>query len=80
MSAAIEHYLSESWSEFPPRYYVPDGNRRSKISESRKPESGRALFIYGDPGYGDLVRQSFQGEAGYCQEMVKATRYHIEDV
>ncbi|WP_424016207.1 RecQ family ATP-dependent DNA helicase (plasmid) [Halorientalis pallida] len=78
---AVEHYRSASWSVISARYYDPsrDGGR-SKIAESRKPEDGRALTVYGDPGLGHLVREQHGAGEPYSQELVKAAVNHIQTV
>lgn len=78
VEAAVEHYRAESWSEISPRYYMPSEDGRSKIDEDRKPAPGRALSVWGDPGYGRLVRH--QKEAGaeqYSEELVSAAADHV---
>jgi ATP-dependent DNA helicase RecQ len=77
VSAAREHYRSESVSEISPRYYTPEEDGRSKIDESRKPEPGRALSVYGDPGYGSLVSQQWEQGDAYSQELIDAAIEYI---
>lgn len=78
VKAAVEHYRAESWNEISPRYYMPNQGGRSKIEEQRKPEPGRALSVYGDPGYGKLVSQPQNQENPYSQELVAAAVHHIK--
>lgn len=78
VEAAVEHYRAESWDEISPRYYMPDESGRSKITESRKPEPGRVLSVYGDPGYGELVSRQRDQDDRYGQELVDAAVNHIE--
>jgi ATP-dependent DNA helicase RecQ len=77
--AAVEHYRAESWDEISARYFMPerDGGK-SKIAESRKPEDGRVLSVYGDPGLGKLVREQKEAENGYSDQLVDAAVEHIE--
>jgi ATP-dependent DNA helicase RecQ len=77
---AVEHYRGESWDEISPRYFMPKENGRSKIKEQRKPEPGRVLSVYGDPGYGELVSRQHGQEDRYSQELVDAAVNHIETV
>ncbi|MDR5657810.1 RecQ family ATP-dependent DNA helicase [Halodesulfurarchaeum sp. HSR-GB] len=78
VSAAVEHYRAESVAEISPRYYMPKEDGRSKIAEERKPEPGRALAVYGDPGYGALVSQQFDQDNGYSQKLVDAAVEYIK--
>ncbi|WP_436922901.1 RecQ family ATP-dependent DNA helicase [Halosimplex amylolyticum] len=81
VEAAVEHYRAESWDEISARYYDPQrGDGRSKIAESRKPEDGRVLCTYGDPGLGGLVRDDYESESAYSDELVDASVEHVEDV
>jgi ATP-dependent DNA helicase RecQ len=77
---AVEHYRGESWDEISPRYFMPKENGRSKIKDQRKPEPGRVLSVYGDPGYGELVSRQHGQEDRYSQELVEAAVNHIETV
>ena len=78
VQAAVEHYRAESWDEISPRYYMPDESGRSKIEETRKPEPGRALSVYGGPGYGELVSRQQDDEDRYGRELVSAAVRHVE--
>ena len=78
VSAAEDHYQAESWDEISPRYYVPDEDSRSKIAEDRKPEPGRVLSNYGDPGYGELVRRVEDDGGTYDQALVDAAVSHVD--
>ncbi|WP_246308178.1 RecQ family ATP-dependent DNA helicase [Halorarum salinum] len=78
IQAAVEHYRAESWDEISPRYYLPTENGKSKIEKHRKHEPGRVLSVYGDPGYGELVSQSWEQEDTYSQELVSAAVRQIE--
>lgn len=75
---AEDHYRAESWDEISPRYYLPTDEGRSKIEEHRKPEPGRVLSIFGDPGYGMLVSRERDRQDRYSQELVEAAVKHIE--
>jgi ATP-dependent DNA helicase RecQ len=74
---ALEHYQAESWDEISPRYYMPEEDGRSKIEESRKPEPGRVLSVYGDPGYGSLVSRQQSQNNQYSSELIEAAVGHI---
>jgi ATP-dependent DNA helicase RecQ len=78
---AVEHYRSASWSVISARYYKPerDGDR-SKIADSRKPEDGRALTVYGDPGLGELVQEQRGSGEPYSQQLVETAVEHIQTV
>jgi ATP-dependent DNA helicase RecQ len=76
--AAVEHYRAESWDEISPRYYMPDESGRSKIEAERKPEPGRSLSVYGDPGYGELVSRQQEEDERYSRELVAAAVQHVE--
>jgi len=77
VDAAVDHYRAASTAEIVPRYYMPTDDGRSKITESRKPEPGRALSIYGDPGYGELVSQQLEQDEAYSQDLVDAAIKYI---
>lgn len=53
---------------------------KTKIDESRKPEDGRVLCRYGDPGLGKLVSDQHETGDGYSDEVVRAAVEHIEQV
>ncbi|MCU4799805.1 RecQ family ATP-dependent DNA helicase [Halobacteria archaeon HArc-gm2] len=78
VSAAVDHYRAESWDEISPRYYMPDEDGRSKIAEDRKPEPGRVLSVYGDPGYGELVRRAQDDGDRYDEELIDAAVHHVD--
>lgn len=78
---AVEHYRSASWSVISARYYLPDRDGgRSKIADSRKPEDGRALTVYGDPGFGELIGEQRASGEPYSQQLVKAAVEYIQSV
>ncbi|GAB7012955.1 RecQ family ATP-dependent DNA helicase [Halolamina salina] len=74
---AVEHYREEAASEISARYYMPEENGRSKISESRKPEDGRVLCTYGDPGWGARVKAQ-RGSDQYDDNLVDAAVEQIK--
>jgi ATP-dependent DNA helicase RecQ len=78
---AVDHYRSASWSVIDARYYMPerDGGR-SKIADSRKPEDGRALTVYGNPGLGERVREQRNSGQPYDQQLVEAAVEHVQTV
>ncbi|WP_206425026.1 RecQ family ATP-dependent DNA helicase [Halosimplex salinum] len=79
--AATDHYRAESWSEISARYYMPErGGGRSKIDESRKPEEGRSLCVYGDPGLGTLVSGQRDSGDPYSDQVVDAAVEHVQEV
>lgn len=77
IQAAVEHYRTESWAEISARYFMPerDGGK-SKIAESRKPEDGRVLSVYADPGLGKLVQEQKEQDR-YNDQLVDAAVEHI---
>jgi ATP-dependent DNA helicase RecQ len=79
VQAAVEHYRAESWDEISSRYFMPerDGGK-SKIAESRKPEDGRVLSVYGDPGLGKLVQEQKERKIRYSDQLVDAAVAHIQ--
>ena len=80
VQAAIEHYRTESWDEISARYFDPDRKGgRSKIPGSRKPEDGRVLTVYGDPGIGALVKQQKERDECFSNEVVDAAVEHIQE-
>jgi len=78
VDAAVHHYQATSWDEISPRYYYPDEDGRSKIPEDRKPEPGRVLSGFDDPGYGAMVSQQYAQGERYSQELVEAAVQHIQ--
>ncbi|MFC4408152.1 RecQ family ATP-dependent DNA helicase [Haloarchaeobius iranensis] len=81
VEAAVDHYEAESWSELSPRYYMPRrGAGKTKIDGDRKPEDGRAVCSYGDPGLGELVREQYEADGDYGDDVVTAAVSHVADV
>lgn len=80
VNEATDVYRAESWAELKPRYYDPtqDGGR-TKIPDHRKPEPGRVLCEFGDPGLGELVRDEATAGVPYSDELVSAAIEHIEE-
>jgi len=74
---AVHHYRAETSSEISARYYMPNENGRSKIAENRKPEDGRVLCTYGDPGWGERVKEQ-RGSNQYDDDLVTAAVDNIE--
>lgn len=73
-----EFYRAESWSTLSPPYYMYDRDGRSKINENRKPEPGRVLSVYGDPGYGEVVSNQATQDDVYSEELVTTAATHIQ--
>ncbi len=63
------HFLKRSYREIKPRKRCPD---RAKIPEERLAEEGRALSVYGDAGWGELVRKGKYKDAHFSDELVEA--------
>lgn len=80
VQAAVEHYRAESWDDISPRYFMPDrAGSKSKIAESRKPEDGRVLSVYGDPGLGALVKDQKDSGDRFSDRLVAAAGDHITE-
>lgn len=78
VQAAVEHYRAESWDDISARYFMPERDgTKSKIAESRKPEDGRVLSVYGDPGLGELVKDQKDSEDRFSDQLVAAAVEHI---
>ncbi|HWA55390.1 MAG TPA: hypothetical protein VG816_14565, partial [Solirubrobacterales bacterium] len=77
------HFLKRSYQPIEPRKRWPpglgDGDLRGGIPENRRLEEGRALAIYGDAGWGRLVRRGKQGTGGFDEELVEAVAEMIEE-
>lgn len=80
VEAATDHYRAASTTEISPRYYMPTRDGRSKISEERKPEPGRALSVYGDPGYGGTVSDQLEDAETYSDDLIEAAVEYITQV
>jgi ATP-dependent DNA helicase RecQ len=76
----LEVYHQHSWQEIKPRYYMhhEDGGR-SKIPDDVKPEPGRALTVYGAPGWGRTVSEDREGNGLFRGELVDAAASFIRD-
>lgn len=77
---ARAYYRRNNWQRIKPRYYMHsrDGGR-SKIPADEKPEDGRALSIYNDPGWGRVVRADRETAGAFGDELVDAAAEHITD-
>ena len=63
------HYLKRSHQIIEPRKRNPDGK---KISEALRAEEGRALCIYGDVGWGILVKRGKYQDNHFSDDLVEA--------
>ena len=63
------HFLKRSYRRIKPRKQLPD---RAKIPEHLLAEEGRVLSVYGDAGWGDLVRKGKYEDGYFADELVKA--------
>lgn len=63
------HFLKRSYREIRPRKQRPD---RTRIPENLLAEEGRALSVYGDAGWGELVRNGKYEDGHFSDELVKA--------
>ncbi|WP_226023942.1 RecQ family ATP-dependent DNA helicase [Halomicrobium salinisoli] len=80
VQTAIDHYREASSEQISARYYMPDRDGgRSKINESRKPEDGRVLCTYGDPGLGSLVSEQKDSGTVYDDRLVDAAVEYIQE-
>ncbi|HET6568140.1 MAG TPA: RecQ family ATP-dependent DNA helicase [Rhodothermales bacterium] len=62
-------YLKRSYQPIQPRRQLPD---RSRIDEGLLAEEGRALCLYGDAGWGSMVRDGKYVEHSFADELVEA--------
>ncbi len=63
------HFLKRSYRKIKPRKRRPDG---AVIPTHLLAEEGRALSVYGDAGWGDLVRNGKYEVGHFADELVKA--------
>lgn len=77
---AVAYYRRNNWQRIKPRYYMHhrDGGR-SKIPEDEKPEEGRALSIYNDPGWGATVHSDREAGEAFSEDLVEAGAEFIAD-
>ncbi len=64
------HFLKRSYQVISPRKQTPD---RKRIPEELQAEEGRALCVYGDAGWGTLVRHGKYHDGYFADELVEAT-------
>jgi ATP-dependent DNA helicase RecQ len=76
-------YLRRAYRVIDARKQWPQGGvdgRRGRIAEELRPEEGRALSVYGDAGWGRLVRQAKYGDERFDEELVEAAAELVEEV
>jgi ATP-dependent DNA helicase RecQ len=68
-------FLKHSHRPIEPRKAWPHGleDRRGKIPAKHRSEEGLALAIYGDAGWGTLVKEGKYGGSGFSEDLVEAT-------
>jgi ATP-dependent DNA helicase RecQ len=76
LAAAVE-FLRRTSLPIEPRKRWPDGGlpqyqTKGNIAPANQAEAGRALCIWGDAGWGDLVRQGKYGNGHFSDELVTA--------
>lgn len=76
---AIEHYRTTGRQQIDPRYYMyqEDGSR-TRISEHSRPETGRVLSIYDDPGWGQKVKEGKYETGRFADDLVTAAAELID--
>jgi ATP-dependent DNA helicase RecQ len=74
------HYLRRAYRPIEPRKQWPPGlaQRRGRIPKDHQLQEGRALAIYGDTGWGQLVKVGKYGGDGFADELVEAMAEMIE--
>lgn len=76
------HFLKRSYQPIEPRKQWPaglnDANHKGNIAEHLRLQEGRALAIYGDAGWGQLVKKGKHGTGTFDQELVEAVAEMIE--
>lgn len=77
---AIEHYQNDGWTIIEPRKqrHRRDGSR-DQIPESARPEPGRALCIWDDPGWGTEVREGKYEYGRFSDGLVEAAAAFISE-
>ncbi len=73
-------FLRRSYRPIEPRKRWPSGldGRRGDIPEQQQLREGRALAVYGDAGWGELVKAGKYGGEGFSDELVEAVAEMIE--
>ncbi|MDD3364732.1 MAG: RecQ family ATP-dependent DNA helicase [Syntrophomonas sp.] len=77
------HYLKRDILVIEPRKQWPPngiGSFRGRIEESMQNQPGRALCMYGDAGWGQLVRRGKYQDVRFSDELVDAVVNMINDV
>lgn len=84
VQAAI-NFLKRSHILIEPRKRWPAGNIfsvypwRSSINKNLQAETGYALCLWGDPGWGELVKQGKQQQGNFDEQLVKAAAHLVQD-
>ena len=76
-------FLRRAYRSIEPRKRWPDGSiggRSGTIKPDQRLEQGRALSLYGDAGWGRLVRRNREAGERFDDELVEAAAAFIEDV
>jgi len=73
-------FLRRAYRPIDPRKQWPSGlgKPRGKITEEHQLKEGRALALYGDAGWGALVKEGKSGGEGFSDELVGAVAAMIE--
>jgi ATP-dependent DNA helicase RecQ len=76
-----KRFLKHSHRPIEPRKRWPAGldERSGTIPEELRLREGRALAIYGDAGWGELVKDGKYGGSGFSDELVEAVAEMIDD-
>ena len=68
-------FLKRSYRQIKPRKQLPD---RKRIKPELLAEEGRALSLYGDAGWGELVQRGKYADAHFADELVEAAATMVE--
>lgn len=73
-------FLRRAYRPIEPRRQWPPGlgELRGRIPEDHQLKEGRALAVYGDAGWGTLVKEGKSGEGRFSDELVEAVAKMIE--
>lgn len=80
IAQAARVFLRRAYRRIPPRKMWPPGmgEPSGRIPEERQLSEGRALSIYGDAGWGELVRDGKYGQDGFADELLEAVVEMLE--
>jgi ATP-dependent DNA helicase RecQ len=75
------HFLKRSHRPIEPRKQWPAGlgTRKGRISLEHRLQEGRALAVYGDAGWGRLVKEGKYGGGGFSDDLLEAMTEMIRE-